>query len=86
MKKYVKIFRLMAVVVFLAAGLGPLSASAQKKGGGGVIRLETTVIEGRVQKPNAFFINTKASIVYEDLEVKESFVDEIVDVVEGGNF
>jgi hypothetical protein len=62
------------------------AARAQKKGGGGVIRLEETVIEGRVAKPNAFFINTRQALVYESMELKESFVSEIVDAVKQGPF
>ena len=57
-----------------------------KKGGGGVIRLEVTTIEGRVQKPNAFFINTRRSLVYESMEVKDSFLKEITKVVDSGDF
>ncbi len=57
-----------------------------KKGGGGVIRLEVTTIEGRVQKPNAFFINTRRSLVYESMEVKDSFLKEIPKVVDSGDF
>ena len=60
-------------------------ASAQEKQGG-VIRLEETVIEGRVAKPNAFFINTRQALVYESMEIKESFVSEIVDAVRHGPF
>ena len=58
-------------------------AMAQK---GGVIRLEETVIEGRVQKPNAFFINTRQALVYEGMEIKESFVTEISKSVANGPF
>jgi len=61
-------------------------ATAQKKSNGGVIKLEVTTIEGRVQKPNAFFINTREGIVYKIMELKESFVGEIPKVVDGGDF
>ena len=60
-------------------------ATAQKKKGG-VIRLEETIIEGRVQKPNAFFINTRQALVYESAELKESFVGEILKAVKDGPF
>ena len=71
----------MLVVALTAAG----EVAAQKKKGG-VIRLEETVIEGRVQKPNAFFINTRQALVYEVMELKESFVSEIAKIVEDGDF
>jgi hypothetical protein len=63
----------------------PSAASAQKKGDG-VIRLDETVIEGRVAKPNAFFINTRRAMVYESMMVKESFVPEISKAVRNGPF
>ena len=76
---------LLCIFVFILPFSFCSTALAKKKGGG-VIRLEETVIEGRVQKPNAFFINTRQSLVYEEMELKESFVDEIIKVVEDGNF
>ena len=72
----------LALVASVATG-----ATAQKrKSSGGVIRLEETVIEGRVQKPNAFFINTRQALVYEVMELKESFVGEISKAIEEGDF
>jgi len=73
-----------AVVALLAAPAA--DCAAKRKSGGGVIRLEETVIEGRVQKPNAFFINTRQGLVYEVMELKESFVEEISKVVDSGDF
>ncbi len=78
-------FLVAFTVVVLILGAGA-SAIAQKKGKGGVIRLEETVIEGRVQKPNAFFIATRQGMVYEVMELRESFVDEIPKVVDTGDF
>jgi hypothetical protein len=75
-------------VAFLTAAFITLSLNsvqAQTKRGG-VIKLEVTTIEGRVQKPNAFFINTRQSLVYKSMEIKENFVPKIVKVVETGDF
>jgi len=72
----------LCVVLWSLAGG---SVHAQKKSGG-VIRLEVTTIEGRVQKPNAFFINTRQGLVYETMEIRESFIDQIPKVVEDGDF
>ncbi|HUT76801.1 MAG TPA: hypothetical protein VM285_03900 [Polyangia bacterium] len=77
---------LLAVLVLLACATLAVGAAAQKKKVGGVIRLEETVIEGRVRKPNAFFIDTRSDLVYEVLEIKESFVGEIGKVVSDGSF
>lgn len=75
----------LGIVAFLLLLVLPLAAFGQKKQGG-VIRLEVTTIEGRVQKPNAFFINTRRSLVYETIEIKDSFVEEITKVVDKGDF
>jgi hypothetical protein len=77
---------LVSLAAAAALAAVPTGAAAQKKGPGGVIRLEETVIEGRVQKPNAFFINTRQGMVYEVMELKESFVEEISKVVDNGEF
>lgn len=76
------IFTVIVGVGFLTWTPG---AVAQKKEGG-VIRLEVTTIEGRVQKPNAFFINTRQGLVYKSMEIHESFVEEIIKVVADGDF
>jgi hypothetical protein len=66
--------------------ISPNSVSAQKRSRDGVIRLEETVIEGRVAKPNAFFINTRQAMVYETMMIKESFIPEISKAVKKGPF
>lgn len=43
-----------------------------------VIQLEEIVIEGRVQKPNAFYILNRSSLGYEVLELRTSFLREVV--------
>lgn len=75
-----------AVFAVLLLATIPNAAFAQKKGGDGVIRLEETVIEGRVAKPNAFFINTRQAMVYDTMVIKESFVKEIPAAVKHGPF
>lgn len=75
----------LLTVFFVAFSLAsPGLTQDKKKGGGGVIRLEETIIEGRVQKPNAFFINTRQALVYEGMSLKESFVKEITKAVDTG--
>ena len=43
-----------------------------------VVELEEIKIEGRVQKPNAFYILNRSNIGYEVMELRTSFVQEIV--------
>lgn len=62
--------------IFLAAS----TAFAQQ--GGGVINLEETVIEGRIQKPEAFYILQHANLNYEALDPKQSFIKELLKSVE----
>ena len=84
-KRIIRALLLVMIIVSFA-----LSATAQKKkkkkGSSGVIRLEETVIEGQVAKPNAFFINTRQALVYDSMEIKESFVSEITKAVKSGPF
>jgi len=60
------------------------SAEAQAREGAAgrkkprVIQLEEITIEGRVQKPNAFYILNRSNIGYEVLDLRTSFLREIV--------
>jgi hypothetical protein len=79
---------LIATLALITAFCVGAPAQAQKKAGGGgkVIRLGEMVIEGKVRKPEAFFIETRAPLNTDLLEVKESFVNEIPAVVSDGTF
>jgi len=43
-----------------------------------VIQLEEIIIEGRVQKPNAFYILNRSNLGYEVLELRTSFLRKVV--------
>jgi hypothetical protein len=43
-----------------------------------VIQLDEIRIEGRVQKPNAFYILNRSSLGYEVLDLRTSFVREVI--------
>ena len=49
------------------------SASREKK----VLRLEEFTVEGRIQKPQAFFILQRGTITFDGGEKKESFLPKI---------
>jgi hypothetical protein len=54
-------------------------ALAQKKARAPkVIQLEEIKIEGRVQKPNAFYILNRSNIGYEVMELRTTFIQEVV--------
>ena len=76
MKRYIS----MTLLAFLAAALFAASAFAQgkKKRQPRVIQLEEIVIEGRVQKPNAFYILNRSNLGYGVLELRTSFLREVV--------
>ena len=53
-------------------------AQAKKARAPKVIELEEIKIEGRVQKPNAFYILNRSNIGYEVMELRTSFMSEII--------
>jgi len=78
-----------ATVILMAIGLtasawvlapGPVSAQQ------GVINLDETVIKGRIQKPEAFYILQHANLKYEKLTPKQSFLPELIESVEKDPF
>ena len=72
------VLALLLVAVSTSSGL----AQARKKRQPRVIQLEEIVIEGRVQKPNAFYILNRSNLGYEVLELRTSFLREVVRSVE----
>ena len=65
---------LLLVTVPMATAL----AQGGKKRQPRVIQLEEIVIEGRVQKPNAFYILNRSNLGYEVLELRTSFLRKVV--------
>ncbi len=78
--------RVLPLLVLLAT-LGSGTAFAQRaRGAPRVIQLDEIRIEGRVQKPNAFYILNRSSIGYEILDLRESFTREILRSVQSEPF
>ena len=80
----------LVLVVALAAA-APAAAQGKKKKkaapkAGNVIELEETVIEGRVQKPEAFYILQRSSLNYDALEPKKSFIPKILESAKADPF
>ena len=63
---------------------------AQSAGAGGkkkkVIRLDAITVEGRIQKPQAFYILQRSNLNFDDLNRTESFVPKVVKSVEKDPF
>ncbi len=78
--------RWSAIVAIALLAVAALVASAEaqerKKRQPRVIQLEEIVIEGRVQKPNAFYILNRSNLGYEVLELRTSFLREVVKSVQ----
>ncbi len=54
------------------------SAKSKKK----VIRLDALTVEGRIQKPQAFYILQRSNLTFEELSRPESFIPKINKSVE----
>ncbi len=74
---------LMATVLG-GALLGGVEAYAQS--GRRVVRIREVRIEGRIQKPQAFYILQRSNLNFEGLELKNSFVPKIIKSVEKAPF
>lgn len=79
------------VLLGLALSLAAPLAHAQDRGRRApreprVIQLEEIRIEGRVQKPNAFYILNRSNLGYEVLDLRTSFVREVVRSVQDQPF
>ena len=64
----------------------PPAAKPAPRQGGGIIRLDEEVIEGRIQKPEAFYILQRSNLNYESLELKRSFIPNILESVKKDPF
>ncbi len=61
-------------------------AQTRRTRGRKVIRLTDLKIEGRIQKPQAFYILQRSSLNFEGLELKNSFVPKIIKSVDKAPF
>lgn len=51
-----------------------------------VIRLEELKVEGRIQKPQAFYLLQRSNLNFDDLNREESFLPKVVESVEKAPF
>jgi hypothetical protein len=84
--------RIFALSILCVCGLWASGAAAQSapankaKRAPKVIQLEEIKIEGRVQKPNAFYILNRSSLGYEVMDLRTSFVRDVVRSVQSDAF
>ena len=68
---------LLALMILLA--VPALAQEAKKKK---VIRLDALTVEGKIQKPQAFYILQRSNLNFDDLSHPESFVPKVVQTVD----
>ena len=68
----------LLALVFVAVSMTAALAQGGKRRQSRIIQLEEIVIEGRVQKPNAFYILNRSNLGYEVLELRTSFLRKVV--------
>jgi hypothetical protein len=76
----------LVVLTVLTAASGSAAAQNKPKRAPKVIQLEEIKIEGRVQKPNAFYILNRSNLGYEVYDLRTSFVRSIVRSVQSTPF
>lgn len=76
---------MLVATVLGAVTLGGAPAYSQSSGRK-VVRISEVRIEGRIQKPQAFYILQRSNLNFEGLELKNSFVPKIIKSVEKAPF
>jgi hypothetical protein len=79
-------FVVLAALACLVSSASLASAQDKSKRKPRVIQLEEITIEGRVQKPNAFYILNRSNLGYEVLDLRTSFLREVVRSVQRDPF
>lgn len=77
---------MLTVAALGALLLGATEAWAQSRSNRRVVRIREVRIEGRIQKPQAFYILQRSNLNFEGLELKNSFVPKIIKSVEKAPF
>jgi len=78
----VSVVRTVLAVFAVFAVVAPAVTGAQPKGRGKIIQIEALRVEGRIQKPEAFYILQRSALNFKGLEPKKSFIPEIIKSVE----
>ncbi len=70
------------MLTLLALSLPALAQAKKKK----VIRLDALTVEGRIQKPQAFYILQRSQLNFDELNRAESFIPKVEKSVEKDAF
>ncbi len=71
---------------FVLIGLSLCGTNALAQSTKKVIRLEAIKVEGRIQKPQAFYILQRSNLNFEGLDLNQSFIPKIVESIEKDPF
>ncbi len=76
-----RVVRTLALGLLLSSTLlaGPALAQEEGEAEDGVIQLEGLVIEGKIAKPQVFYVLGRSTVRYESLRLDQSFVHRIVE-------
>lgn len=77
---------LLSSLFFLGLSFSSNSASAQQRTPPKIIELEAMVIEGKVAKPQVFYVLGRSRVDYENLKLHRSFVKRIVNTAKSNPF
>ena len=75
-----KLWTIAVVVALAVAGAANAQAPVPKKKK--VIRLDAITVEGRIQKPQAFYILQRSNLNFDELNRTESFIPKVEKSVE----
>jgi len=70
------------VLLLLAPGAALAAKPAAKAPPKRVIKLDVIKVEGRIQKPQAFYILQRSSLGFEALDARQSFLPRILESIE----
>lgn len=77
---------MLVLVMLLASSLSFAQEAAPPAKKKKVIRLDAITVEGRIQKPQAFYILQRSTLNFDELNRAESFVPKIEKSVERDSF
>jgi hypothetical protein len=69
----------LVIAALVASASAPAWGQAKKKK---VIRLDAITVEGRIQKPQAFYILQRSNLNFDELNRTESFIPKVEKSVE----
>ncbi|MCB9727561.1 MAG: hypothetical protein H6744_02575 [Deltaproteobacteria bacterium] len=72
--------------LLMLAGLAGPAAAAEPTKGPRVIELEGIIIEGKIPKPQVFYVLGRSQVRYQSLQLDRSFVSRIVETAKQNPF